>query len=117
MLKATKLSIADTLFQLSRGFRVRKIIINGSSIGRAEVHEFQHDLYVPLAGKATVQVGRLTSRIEKTTEGELRSDSMDVTEEFEVHAGDILFIPAGLAHRVVVDEFYQQWVFKIDHEC
>lgn len=65
MLRATKLSSADKLLDLSGGFRVRKVTIEGPSKGRAEVHEFQHDLYVPLAGSATVEVGELTGEIEK----------------------------------------------------
>lgn len=113
MQKATKLSSVDKLFELTKGFQVRKITINGPSTGKPEVHEFQHDLYVALAGKATVQLGRLVGEVEKISQGELRSDSMEITEQFEMQPGDILFIPAGLAHRVIVNEFYQHWVFKL----
>lgn len=116
MQKAIKISSAEKLLEIVKGFHVRKVTINGPSTGKAEVHEFQHDLYVPLAGKAVVQVGRLAGKVEKTADGEFRSDSIEVVEQFEVQVGDILLIPAGLAHRVVVDEFYQQWVFKLNYE-
>lgn len=116
MQKAIKLSSAEKLLELIEGFQARKITINGPSTGKAEVHKFHHDLYVALLGKATVQVGKLSGEIEKTAEGELRSNSIEVTDQFEMQAGDILLIPANFAHRVIVNDFYQQWVFKISYE-
>lgn len=113
MQKAIKLSSADKLFELTKGVQVRKVTINGPSTGKPELHKFQHDLYVALAGKAIVQLGGLIGEIEKISEGELRSNSMEITEQFEMQAGDVLFIPAGFAHRVIVNEFYQHWVFKL----
>ncbi|MGE0033140.1 hypothetical protein [Pseudothermotoga sp.] len=38
---------------------------------------------------------------------------MKVQQELDLTEGDILLIPAGVAHRTIVDSFYLQWVFKI----
>ncbi|WP_041081302.1 cupin domain-containing protein [Thermotoga profunda] len=116
MQKAVKLSSADKLVNIAKGFQARKVTIKGPSTGKAEVHEFQHDLYVALTGRAIVQVGKLIGEIEKIAEGEFRSNSIEMSEQFEMQTGDILLIPAGLAHRVIINESYQQWVFKLDYE-
>ncbi|MGJ8455270.1 hypothetical protein ACSFC1_08210 [Pseudothermotoga sp. U03pept] len=113
-MKAIKLSSAEKLERITEGLHARKITISGPSTGKAEAHEFQHDLYLAIGGKATVQLGKLTGQVEKLSEGEFRSNEMQIEQEVVLQVGELLLIPAGLGHRVLVDEFYQQWVLKID---
>ncbi|MEJ5229816.1 MAG: hypothetical protein WHT65_07415, partial [Pseudothermotoga sp.] len=80
-MKAIKLSSAEKLEKVTDGLHARKITINGPSIGKAEVHEFQHDLYLAIAGKAIVQLGKLAGQVERLSEGEFRSNEMQIEQE------------------------------------
>jgi len=108
-----KMSSAEKLTPLIEGLQARKIKFESPSVGKAEIHRDWHDLYVVLEGRAKVQLGELSGQIDEVSVGELRSNGMKVEQEIELTEGDILLIPAGVAHRTIVDSFYLQWVFKI----
>jgi len=111
--KPIKMGSAEKLTPLIEGFQARKIKFESPSFAKAEIHRDWHDLYVVLEGKAKVQLGELSGQIEEVSVGELRSNEMKVQQEIELTEGDILLIPAGVAHRTIVDSLYLQWVFKI----
>lgn len=72
--------------------------------GASEIHEHEADLFVIQSGGATlVQGGKLVSP--KTTKpGELRGTAITGGKRTAVAKGDIVHIPAGVAHQLVVEK-------------
>ena len=69
--------------------------------GEVEVHDTQEDIFVAQLGRATVIVGTATG-MKKTTPGEWRGGTIKETRRYELAPGDMLWIPAGLAHQTLI---------------
>ena len=66
----------------------------------AEVHESKRDLWYVVSGKGIfILGGTLVDRKDKG-EGELTGSSIEGGEIFEVGGGDVIDIPAGVAHQI-----------------
>jgi len=72
--------------------------------GSAEVHEHEADVFVIEHGAATlVTGGRLVNgRTQKA--GEIRGSSIEGGERHSVATGDIIHIPAGVPHQLLVEK-------------
>lgn len=79
-----------------------------------EVHSYFNDLYIVLSGNVVVQVSENFSGGEEKGEGEIRNCQMNTYDTFDIHKGDILLIPFGTAHKLIVDSGdFEQIVLKI----
>lgn len=81
---------------------------------QTEVHSHFNDLYIVLRGNAIVQVSENFSGGEEKEEGEIRNCQMNGYDIFKIKEGDVLLIPFGTAHKLIVDSGnFEQLVLKI----
>ena len=71
--------------------------------GSSEVHEHEADIFVVESGEATIVTGGkvVSPRTEKP--GEIRGRSIEGGERHRLSAGDIIHIPAGVPHQLLID--------------
>jgi mannose-6-phosphate isomerase-like protein (cupin superfamily) len=72
--------------------------------GSAEVHEHEADVFVVESGEATLVSGGtvVSPRVEKA--GEIRGSSIQGGQRRQLAAGDIVHIPAGVPHQLLIDK-------------
>lgn len=71
--------------------------------GEAEVHERMNDLFIVQEGAAQVVVGGSLTGAKNTFPGEWFGGEIAGGHVQKLEAGDILWIPAGMPHRVMPD--------------
>jgi mannose-6-phosphate isomerase-like protein (cupin superfamily) len=72
--------------------------------GEAEVHENVTDIFVVQTGEATLAIGGKLENGKTTALGELRGSSLAGAESMNLSPGDIVNIPAGMPHQVLLAE-------------
>jgi mannose-6-phosphate isomerase-like protein (cupin superfamily) len=72
--------------------------------GSAEVHQHEADVFIVESGNATLLTGgrMVNAHVEKP--GELRGASIDGGERHQLAPGDIIHIPAGVPHQLLVEK-------------
>ena len=70
--------------------------------GSSEVHEHEADVFVIENGEATLVTGGKMVDPHATKAGEIRGKSIEGGERHAVGAGDIVHIPAGTPHQLLV---------------
>lgn len=72
--------------------------------GSAEVHQHEADIFVIEGGEATIVTGGkvLNGRMEKA--GEIRGSSIQGGERHLLQTGDIIHIPAGVPHQLLIQK-------------
>jgi mannose-6-phosphate isomerase-like protein (cupin superfamily) len=70
--------------------------------GEAEVHENFADIFLVLAGRATLVTGGTVGGARTIGPGETRGASIEGGARQELRAGDVVHIPAGEPHQVLV---------------
>lgn len=80
----------------------------------AEIHMHEADLWICISGEVTFTTGGklVNERVEKDPR-ELKGDSIEGGEDRVLHAGDILHIPAGVAHSHRTDTEARLYIIKI----
>jgi mannose-6-phosphate isomerase-like protein (cupin superfamily) len=71
--------------------------------GGAEIHETQNDIFIITAGEGTLTVGGTIADPKTSQPHEIRGTSIIGGVDKKVAAGDVLTIPAGMAHQLKVD--------------
>jgi mannose-6-phosphate isomerase-like protein (cupin superfamily) len=86
-----------------------------SRSGEAEVHERFADLFVVLAGAATLVTGGTICGAHNVAPGETSGDSIEGGMHQELRAGEIVHVPAGTPHQCLVsgDKTVTCFVVKI----
>ena len=79
------------------------LLIHRTSPGEVEVHASWDDVFVVRAGGATLLTGSTTEGGRDTAPGERRGGHIPKPQRRALRAGDVVEIPAGLAHQVVPD--------------
>jgi mannose-6-phosphate isomerase-like protein (cupin superfamily) len=72
--------------------------------GEAEIHENVTDIFVVQAGEATLAVGGTLVNGKTTAPGERRGASLAGAQHQELGAGDVVNIPAGTPHQVLIKD-------------
>jgi mannose-6-phosphate isomerase-like protein (cupin superfamily) len=70
--------------------------------GASELHRDWADIYFVTRGTATLIVGGTIPNPRETSPGELRGESIDGGMRRTLGVGDVVHIPAGTAHHVIV---------------
>ncbi len=70
--------------------------------GGAEVHEHFADIFVIEKGSATLYTGGTVVEQRTTAPGEMVGSSLEGATSQDLHAGDVVHIPAGTPHRLVL---------------
>ena len=80
------------------------MVAHRETTGSSEVHQHEADIFVVEEGEATILTGGklVNSRTEKA--GELRGSSVEGGERHILSAGDIIHIPAGTPHQLLIDK-------------
>lgn len=92
------------------------MVAHREGTGEAEIHDVWADLFVIQSGEATLVTGGTLKSPKTTAPGELRALSIEGGEKHKVAAGDIIHIPAKVAHHLLVDKGKQvtYFVMKVD---
>jgi mannose-6-phosphate isomerase-like protein (cupin superfamily) len=80
------------------------MMIHREGSGEAEIHESVVDIFVVQSGGATLLVGGTVIGGKSTGPGEIRGSEIKGAEKQQLAPGDIVHIPAGLPHQVIVEK-------------
>jgi mannose-6-phosphate isomerase-like protein (cupin superfamily) len=72
--------------------------------GGGELHENYADIFYILDGNATVVTGGALVDRHASAPGEVRGSSVDGGSRQDVNAGDVVHIPAGITHQMLLPE-------------
>lgn len=72
--------------------------------GSSEVHEHEADIFVVESGEATLVTGGNMVNPHQTKPGEVRGSSIEGGERHLIGTGDIIHIPAGTPHQLIVEK-------------
>ena len=86
---------------LPTGSNAIAIQVRREKSGEVEIHEAHEDIFVAQQGRATVVVGTAEG-MTKTAAGEWRGGTLKESRRYELAPGDVLWIPAGLAHQMLL---------------
>jgi mannose-6-phosphate isomerase-like protein (cupin superfamily) len=82
--------------------------------GSSEVHEHEADIFVVQNGRATIVTGGRVVNPHTEKEGEIRGASISGGERHELTAGDIIHIPAGVPHQLLIEKGpFDYFVIKV----
>ena len=83
--------------------------------GEAEVHESFADLFVVLAGSATLAIGGAVTAARSVGPGETRGTGIEDGTQQNLRAGDLAHVPAGTPHQMLLkgDETITCLVVKV----
>lgn len=84
--------------------------------GQVEIHQRMADLFVVQSGEATLVVGGEAEGEKTVSPGELRGSSIRGGERTKLEAGDIVHIPPGMPHQLLVDrgKEFTYFVLKVE---
>jgi mannose-6-phosphate isomerase-like protein (cupin superfamily) len=77
-------------------------IVRRDKTGEAEVHMALNDIFVVKSGHAKITVGGQIAGNHETAPTEWRGGEITGGTDYSLGPGDVLFIPAGLPHKVLV---------------
>jgi mannose-6-phosphate isomerase-like protein (cupin superfamily) len=77
-------------------------IVHRDKTGDAEVHMTLNDIFVIKSGHAKITVGGQISGNRETAASEWRGGEIAGGTDYSLAPGDVLFIPAGVPHKVLV---------------
>jgi len=82
----------------------------------AEVHETESDIQIGVRGTALSIVGGELVDAESLPRKQQRGKSIDGGMRGETGPGDMIHIPPGIPHQLIVDQPYMYLLFKLDEE-
>ena len=93
------------------------LVLRGKT-GTAEIHETESDVQISVRGRATSVMGGELLNPEQLPRKQIRGASIQDGLERELAPGDIMHIPPGLPHQLLIDasESYMYLLIKIDEE-
>lgn len=80
------------------------LVLRRTKSGQPEVHDGLNDFFVVRSGQATVHVGGKVTGNREVSPGEWRGGVLTGATAFDIGPGDTLWIPAGMAHQIVIPE-------------
>jgi mannose-6-phosphate isomerase-like protein (cupin superfamily) len=72
--------------------------------GSSELHEHEADFFVVETGQATLMTGGRLTNPKTQKPGEIRGTSIEGGKRHTVSAGDIVHIPAGIPHQLLIEK-------------
>ncbi len=72
--------------------------------GSSEVHEHEADIFVIENGEATIVTGGKVVNPKTQKPGEIRGSSITGGERHTLSTGDIIHIPAGIPHQLLLEK-------------
>ena len=81
--------------------------------GEAELHHQMADIFVVQSGEATLVYGGEVVSAKTTAPNEIRGPSIKGGKRQHLAQGDVVHIPAGMAHQLLVPKRFNYFVIKI----
>lgn len=83
--------------------------------GSSELHEHEADIFVIESGSGTIVTGGKLVNAHTEKPGEMRGSSIAGGERHQLAVGDIIHIPAGTPHQILVDkgQLFTYFVIKV----
>jgi mannose-6-phosphate isomerase-like protein (cupin superfamily) len=78
------------------------LLVKRNETGSSEVHEHEADVFVIQSGEAAIVTGGKIRGGHAIKPGEIRGSGIDGGERHSVAAGDVIHIPAGTPHQLVL---------------
>jgi mannose-6-phosphate isomerase-like protein (cupin superfamily) len=93
------------------------LVLRGRT-GQAEIHETESDVQIGVRGTAISVIGGAMVDAQSLPRKQIRGTSIDGGERRTTAPGDLIHIPSGVPHQLIVDpaEPYTYLLFKIDEE-
>jgi mannose-6-phosphate isomerase-like protein (cupin superfamily) len=93
------------------------LVLRGQT-SRAEIHDTESDVQISVRGKATSVIGGELVNEESLPRKQRRGTSIERGNHRELTPGDIMHIPPGAPHQLLIDpaEPYMYLLIKIDEE-
>jgi hypothetical protein len=93
------------------------LVLRGKT-SRAEIHDTESDIQISVRGKATSVIGGELVDAESLPRKQQRGPSIKGGNHRELAPGDIMHIPSGAPHQLLIDpaEPYMYLLIKIDEE-
>lgn len=93
------------------------LVLRGKT-SRAEIHDTESDVQISVRGKATSVIGGELVDAESLPRKQRRGPSIEGGNHRELAPGDIMHIPSGAPHQLLIDpaEPYMYLLIKIDEE-
>lgn len=82
----------------------RTMIAYREATGSAELHEHDSDIFVVENGEATIVTGGKIVHPTTQKPGEIRGASINGGERHTLSTGDIIHIPAGTPHQLLIEK-------------
>lgn len=84
------------------------------STGSSELHAHEADIFVVENGRATIITGGKLVNPHVQKEGEIRGSSISGGERHTLQTGDIIHIPAGVPHQLLIEKGpFDYFVIKV----
>ena len=106
-------SIGDKLVQKRSQFAAQDLeqygnhytmVAERGQTGSSEVHEHETDIFIVESGEGTIVTGGKIVSPRTTKPGEIRGTSIEGGERRHLGVGDIIHLPAGTPHQVLVEK-------------
>lgn len=93
------------------------LVLRGKT-GQAEIHETESDVQIGVRGTATSVIGGAIVDARSLPRKQIRGTAIDGGRRQLTAPGDLIHIPPGVAHQLLVDqgEPYMYLLFKLDEE-
>jgi mannose-6-phosphate isomerase-like protein (cupin superfamily) len=78
------------------------LVAHRDKTGEVEIHTKFDDEFVVRAGRASVLIGAKVEGAKETAPNELRGGTVVDGKTYDLAPGDVIWIPAGLGHQVIV---------------
>jgi mannose-6-phosphate isomerase-like protein (cupin superfamily) len=79
------------------------LVVYRNASGSAEMHEHESDLYVVLAGEATLMSGGKMTQQHTKSEGEYLGTGISGGHAQKLGKGDVVHIPPSLPHQLLIE--------------
>jgi mannose-6-phosphate isomerase-like protein (cupin superfamily) len=80
------------------------MLAHREATGSSEVHEHEADIFVVESGEATIITGGKVVNPQTQKPGEIRGSSITGGERHALATGDIIHIPAGTPHQLLIEK-------------
>jgi mannose-6-phosphate isomerase-like protein (cupin superfamily) len=93
------------------------LVLRGKT-GNAEIHETESDVQISVRGRAISVIGGELIDAEQLPRKQIRGSAIQGGTQQELEPGDLMHIPPGLPHHLLIDasEPYMYLLIKIDEE-
>jgi len=94
----------------------RAMMLFRSRSGEAEIHSRHADVFVVLAGAATLVTGGKVENGREIEPGEIRGTAIEGGQTQQLRAGDVAHVPAGVPHQMLIhdEQSISCFVMKIE---